>query len=143
MLCEYEIILRAKPLCGYNDFVPYKSVFDALKQAVIGTNHLPKQLIEAFIRHWPIFCPPAINRSSSGYQACAATKFFIHSAAVFDRLKGIAGDSQIQTNDVVLEDSDLRDILSEMVGGFSLDENTFLTNILSKLKNCKKSVVLK
>lgn len=42
ILCEYEIISLAKPLCGYNDFVSYKSVFDALKYAVTESNHLPK-----------------------------------------------------------------------------------------------------
>lgn len=47
-------------------------------------------------------------------------------------------------HDVVLQDSDLRDILSEMVGGFGSDESTFLTSIRAKIEEfAKKSVVLK
>jgi hypothetical protein len=45
---------------------------------------------------------------------------------------------------VVLEDSVLQDILSEMVGGFGLDENVFITNIRIKIEDLtKKSVVIK
>ena len=44
---EYEVIDLAKPLCGFSEFAPYKSVFAALKTAVTETNHLPKHLIES------------------------------------------------------------------------------------------------
>jgi hypothetical protein len=146
MLCEYEVISLAKPLCGYSDFVPYKSVFDALKLAVTDTNHLPKQLIEAF---YPTLANFLSALQSSG--SAQDIKFTLQQSFAF--VKRLFFDHtkteslvilKSKLNDVVLEDSDLRDILSEMVGGFGLDENTFLTNIRVKIEEfAKKSVVLK
>ena len=146
ILCEYEIISLAKPLCGYSDFVQYKSVFDALKHAVTESNHLPKQLIEAFY--------PTLANFLSALQSTGASQniklalqqnFAVIQKLFFDQTKQ---ESLVilksKLNGIVLEDSDLRDILSEMVGGFGLDENTFLTNIRVKIEEfAKKSVVLK
>jgi len=145
MLCEYEIISLAKPLCGYSNFVPYKSVFDALKLAVTDTNHLPKQLIEAFY--------PTLANFLSALQSTGAAQdiklalqqsFAFIKRMFFDHAKT---ESLVilksKLNAVVLDDSDLCDILNEMVGGFGLDENTFLTNIRVKIEEfAKKSVLL-
>ncbi len=146
MLCEYEIISLAKPLCGYSDFVPYKSVFDALKLAVTGTNHLPKQLIEAFY--------PTLANFLSALQSTGASQdiklalqqsFTFIKHLFFDHTKTeplVILKSKL--SDVVLDDSDLLGLLNEMVGGFGLDENTFLTNIRVKIEEfAKHSVVLK
>lgn len=146
MMCEYEIISLAKPLCGYSGFVPYKSVFDALKLAVTDTNHLPKQLIEAFY-------PTLANFLSALQSTGAAQDIKLALQQSFAFIKRLFFDHtkteslvilKSKLNDVVLEDSDLRDILNEMLGGFGLDENTFLTNIRVKIEEfAKKSVVLK
>ncbi len=146
MLCEYEIISLAKPLCGYSDFVPYKSVFDALKHAVTDTNHLPKPLIEAFYPTLANFLS-ALQSTGTAQDIKLALQqsFALIKRLFFDHTKTeslVILKSKI--NDVTLENSDLRDILSEMVGGFGLDENTFLTNIRVKIEEfAKKSVVLK
>jgi hypothetical protein len=146
MLCEYEIISLAKPLCGYSDFVPYKSVFDALKLAVTDTNHLPKQLIEAFY-------PTLANFLSALQSTGAAQDIKLALQQSFTFIKRLFFDHtkteslvilKSKLNDVTLEDTDLSDILNEMVGGFGLDENTFFTNIRVKIEEfAKKSVVLK
>jgi hypothetical protein len=146
MLCEYEIILLAKPLCGYSGFASYKSMFDALKLAVTDTNHLPKQLIEAFY-------PTLANFLSALQSTGAAQDIKLALQQSFAFIKRLFFDHakteslvilKSKLNDVVLEDSDLRDILNEMVGGFGFDENTFLTNIRVKIEEfVKKSVVLK
>lgn len=146
MLCEYEIISLAKPLCGYNDFVPYKNVFDALKHAVTETNHLPKQLIEAFY-------PTLVNFLSSLQSTGTSQDIMLALQQNFAFIQRLFFDQTKQEslvilksklNDIALEDSDLRSILSEMVGGFSLDENTFLENVRIKIEEfSKKSVVLK
>jgi hypothetical protein len=146
MLCEYEIISLAKPLCGYSDFVPYKSVFDALKLAVTDTNHLPKQIIEAFY--------PTLANFLSALQSSGSTQdiklalqqsFAFIKCLFFDHTKT---ESLVilksKLTDVTLEDSDLLSLLNEMVGGFGLDENTFLTNIRVKIEEfAKHSVFLK
>jgi hypothetical protein len=146
MLCEYEIISLAKALCGYSGFVPYKSVFDALKFAVTDTNHLPKQLIEAFY-------PTLANFLSALQSTGVAQDIKLALQQSFTFIKRLFFDHtkteslvllKSKLSDVVLEDSDLRDILNEMFGGFGLDENTFLTNIRVKIDEfTKKSVVLK
>lgn len=146
VLCEYEIISLARPLCGYNDFVQYKNVLDALKYAITENNHLPKQLIEAFY--------PTLASFLSAMQSTGASQdvklglqqnFVFIQRLFFDQAKqDTLAILKSRLDDVVLEDSDLRDILSEMVGGFGLDENTFLTNIRVKIEEfAKKSVVLK
>ncbi len=146
MLCEYEIISLAKPLCGYVDFVPYKSVFDALKHAVTDTNHLPKPLIEAF---YPTLANFLSALQSTGTAQDIKLALQKNSAFIkrlfFDHTKT---ESLVilksRLTDVTLEDSDLRDILSEMTGGFGLDENTFFTSIRVKIEEfAKKSVVFK
>lgn len=146
MLCEYEIILLAKPLCGYSEFQEYKSVYNALKNAVTDTNHLPKQLIEAFRPMLADFLSAMQGGGSAqdiklALQQCFADiqrLFFDHTKAeslsiLKSKLPG-----------VTLDDSDLLKLLNEMVGGFSLDESTFLTNIHVKIEDfTKHSVVLK
>ena len=146
MLCEYEIISLAKPLCGYSDFVPYKSVFDVLKLAVTDTNHLPKQLIEAFYPTLANFLS-ALQSTGASHEIKLALQqsFTFIKRLFFDPAKT---ESLVilksKLSDVVLDDSDLLGLLNEMVGGFGLDENTFLTNIRVKIEEfAKHSVVLK
>ena len=146
ILCEYEIISLAKPLCGYSGFVPYRSVFDALRLAVTDTNHLPKQLIEAFYPTLANYLSALhMNGSTQDIKLALQQSVAVIKRLFFDHTKT---ESLVilksKLNDVVLEDADLRDILSEMLGGFGLDENTFFTNIRVRIEEfAKKSVVLK
>lgn len=146
MSCEYEIISLAKPLCGYSDFVPYKSVFDAIKVAVTDTNHLPKQLIEAFYPTLANFLSALkANGATQDIKLALQQNFTFIKCLFFDHAKT---ESLVilksKLSDVVLDDSDLLRLLNEMVGGFSLDENTFLINIRVKIEEfAKNSVALK
>ena len=146
MLCEYDVILLAKPLFGYNDFTEYKSVLNAFKNAVTEANHLPKQLIEAF-RPMLVNFLSALQGGGSTHDIKIALQqhFTDIQQLFFDHTKA---ESLVllrsKLSDVALDDSALLCLLNEMVGGFGLDENTFLANIRIKIEEfAKNSVVLK
>jgi hypothetical protein len=146
MLCEYEVISLAKPLCGYNEFTEYKSVFNALKNAVTDTNHLPKQLIEAFYPMLANFLS-AIQPNGSPQDIKLALQqcYTVIKRLFFDHTRA---ESLVilksRLNGVVIDDSDLLGLLNSMAGGFGLDENTFITNLRVKIEEfVKNSVVLK
>jgi hypothetical protein len=146
MLCEYEIISLAKPLCGYSEFTEYKSVFNALKTAVTETNHLPKQLIEAFRPMLTDFLTAMQGGTSVSYIKNALQQSFVDIQRLFfDHTKTESLTIlKSKLTDVILEDADLLSLLNEMVGGFGMDENTFLTNIRIRIEEfAKHSVVLK
>jgi len=146
MLCEYEIISLAKPLCGYTDFTEYNSVFNALKNAVMDTNHLPKQLIESFRPMLTDFLSAVQGGGSASDIKLALQQSFVDIQRLFfDHTKAESLTIlKSKLNDVTLEDSDFLSLLNKMVGGFNLDENTFLTNIRIEIEEFKKhSVVLK
>ena len=146
MSCEYDVIALAKPLCGFTDFVPYKSVFDALKTAVTETNHLPKHLIESV---YPILAnflsAMQLNGSAQDIKLALQQNFEFIKRLFFDQTKS---ESLVilksRQNDIVLDNSDLLSILNSMLGGFGLDEATFFDNVRVKIEEfAKKSVVLK
>jgi hypothetical protein len=143
MLCEYEIISLAKPLCGYSEFTEYKSVFNTLKKAVTDTNHLPKQLIEAFRPMLADFLTAMQGRGSANDIKLALQKSFVDIQRLFfDHTKSESlAILKSKLNDVALDDSDLLSLLNEMVGGFGLDENAFLTNIRVKIEEFAKHSV--
>jgi hypothetical protein len=142
-LCEYEVISLAKPLCGFADFVPYKSVYDALKTAVTQTNRLPKAMLESAYPALSAFLLAlefgasaqdikiALSQSSDSIQ-----KLF------FDATK--AESVKILKNrlsDVSLSDAELLGILNGTSGGFALDEGAFLGGVRVKIEeNVKQSV---
>ncbi len=146
MACEYEVIDLAKPLCGFSEFVPYKSVIAALKKAVTETNRLPKHLIE--------FEYPILGGFLSAVQTGGAAQdiklalqqnFEVIKRLFFDHTKSeslLVLKSRL--NSVVIEDADLLSILNTMLGGFGLDETTFMDNFRVKIEEfAKQSVVLK
>lgn len=146
ILCEYDIISLAKPLCGYSDFVPYNSVVEALKLAVTDTNHLPKPLIESFYPMLANFLSALqSNGPAEDIKLALQQSFAFIQRLFFDHTKTEPlAILKSNLSDVVLEDSDLLQLLNEMVGGFGLDENTFFTNIRVKIEEfAKNSVVLK
>ena len=146
MFCEYDVIKLAKPLCRYVNFVSYQTVFDAIKVAVTDSNRLPKPIIEEYY--------PTIANFLSAMQTTDAAQdiklalqqnFVLIKQIFFDQTKQKSlSILKYKLDNVALDESDLRDILSEMVGGYGLDENTFITNIRVKIEEfAKKSVVLK
>jgi predicted HicB family RNase H-like nuclease len=146
MLCEYEIISLAKPLLNYTEFREYKSVFNALKNAVTETNHLPKQLIESFRPMLTDFLSAMQGGGSANDIKLALQQSFVDIQRLFfDHTKAESLTIlKSKLTDVALDDSDLLSLINEMVGGFGLDENTFLTNIRVKIEEfAKHSVVLK
>lgn len=146
MLCEYEVIHLARPLCGYNDFVSYKSVFDALKTAVTETNHLPKRMVESVYPMLANFLSALqSNGSAQDIKLALQQSFELINRLFFDQIRTESlSILKHRLNNVVLEDSDLLGILNTMHGGFGLDETTFLENIQVKIEEfAKQSVVLK
>jgi hypothetical protein len=145
MLCEYEVISLAKSMCGFAGFVPYKSVFDALKTAVTQTNRLPKTMLESAY--------PALSNFLSAFQTGGTTEVIksalSQSADIIEKLFFDTSKSEsvkilkVRLNNVTLQDSDLLGILSGIPGGFGLDEGTFLDAIRAKIEEyAKHSVVL-
>jgi predicted HicB family RNase H-like nuclease len=146
MACEYEVIALAKPLCGFSEFVPYRNVFSALKTATTETNHLPKAIIESV---YPILSGFLSALQSNGAvedikQALEQSSDIIK-RLFFDHTKSEAMSIlKSRLNDSVIEDADLLSILNSMLGGFGLDETTFMDNLRVKIEElAKQSVVLK
>lgn len=146
MVCEYEVIDLAKPLCGFSEFVPYKSVLAALKTAVTETNHLPKHLIES--------AHPILGGFLSAMQSQGSTQDIkLALQQSFEFIKRIFFDHtksesllilKSRLNGVTIEDTDLLSILNSMIGGFGLDETTFTDNLRVKIEEfAKHSVALK
>jgi len=146
MSCEYDVIALAKPLCGFTNFAPYTIVFDALKTAVVETNHLPKPLIESKYPMLANFLSALQSNGPAKDIKLALQQSFNHIKSLFfDHTKA---ESLLilksRLTDVVLEVADLLGILNSMPGGFGLDETTFLDNIRVKIEEfAKQSVVLK
>ncbi|MEG0505339.1 MAG: hypothetical protein RR547_11890, partial [Raoultibacter sp.] len=146
MACEYEVISLAKPLCGSSEFVPYKSVFAAIRTAVTETNHLPKSLIEAM---YPILggflSTVQSQESAQDIKPALQQSLELIQRLFFDHTKS---ESLLilksRLNGVAIEDVDLLNILNTMPGGFGLDETTFMDNLQLKIEAFEKqSVVLK
>ena len=145
MLCKYKVISLAKSMCGVAGFVPYKSVFDAIKTAVTQTNRLPKTMLESAY--------PALSNFLSAFQTGGTTEVIksalSQSADIIEKLFFDAVKSEsikivkARLNNVTLQDSDLLGILSGIPGGFGLNEDTFLDAIRTKIEeNAKHSVIL-
>lgn len=144
--CEYEVIDLAKPLCGFSEFAPYKSVFAALRNAVTETNHLPKSLIVSAYPMLGSFLSAVLSQGSSQDIKLALQQNFelIH-RLFFDHAKA---ESLLilksRLNDSGIEDADLISILNTMPGGFELDEITFMDKLRIKIEEfAKHSVVMK
>lgn len=146
MTCEYEVISLVKPLCGFTEFVPYKSVFAALRTAITETNHLPKHLIESV---YPILGSflSAVQSHGSAQDVKPALQQSLEfiKRLFFDQTKAeslLILKSRLK--DMAIEDADLHNILNTMLGGFGLDEATFMDNLRVKIEEfAKQSVVLK
>jgi hypothetical protein len=146
VMCEYEIISLAKALCGFGNFAPYKNVYNALKCAVTETNRLPKQIIESFY-------PALVNFLSALHTTGNSQEIKLALQQNYSLIESLFFDPSIteslsmlrlKSSDITIDDSALRDIFNDMVGGFGLDENTFLDNIRIKIEEyAKKSVVHK
>ena len=146
MVCEYEVISLAKPLCGLSEFAPYKSVFAALKTAVTETNHLPRRLIESVYPILGSFLSAVQSQGSAqDIKLALQQSFEFIKRLFFDHTKS---ESLLilkyRLNGVAIEDMDLLCILNTMLGGFGLDETTFMDNLRVKIEEfAKQSVVLK
>ena len=146
VLCEYKVVQLASNLCGFNGFVSYSSVFDALKTAVTTNNHLPKQLIESFY-------PSLANFLMALQQTGLASDIKQALDESYDTIKILFFDSKkaetlrllkSKLGDVGIFDTDLLEILNEMQGGFGLDENSFVSSMRMKIDEfAKKSVITK
>ena len=143
MSCEYDVIALARPLCGFTDFVSYKSVFDALKTAVTETNRLPRLLIES---QYPLlagfFSAVQLKGTTQDIKLALQQSFEFINRLFFDPTKA-ASLSLLKTrlSGTALEDHDLLNILHSVSGGFGLDEATFLDYIKGKIEAFAKQSV--
>jgi hypothetical protein len=143
MLCEYEVISRAKPLCGFANFAPYKSVFDALKTAVTQTNRLPKSMLESVYPALSNFLSalqtgsPAQDIKTALSQSSDIIRKLFFDAAKAESVKILKN----RLNDATLSDAELLDILNRMPSGFGLDESTFLDGVRVKIEEYAKQSV--
>ena len=149
VLCEYEIIKSAMPLLNCGEFMEYGSVYGALKTAVTETNHLPKQIIESFRPMLADFLSAMQSGGSTGdirlalQQSSPDIQRLFFDPAKAESLT-ILKSKLPDVSDVAIDDSDLLNMLNGMVGGFGMDENTFLTKLRAKIEEfAKQSVVLK
>lgn len=145
VFCEYEIISLAMPLFGYEDFVSYKYVLDALKNAIMENNHLPQQTIESFHPTLTSFFA-ALQSTGLPHDIKSALQ---HSFGTIQQLffdpskQETLAILKSKLNCEPLDNSDLLEILNEMDGGFGLDENTFFSKFGIKIEEfAKRSVVL-
>jgi hypothetical protein len=143
-LCEYEVISLAKALCGFAGFVPYTSVFDALKTAVTQTNHLPKSMLESA---YPVLST-FMSALQTGGPAQDIKLVLTQSSDILQKLFFDATKAEsvkILKNrlpSVPLSDPELLGILSGTPGGFALEEGVFLDGIRAKIEEyAKQSVV--
>jgi hypothetical protein len=144
ILCEYEVVSLAKSMCGFVGFVPYKSVFDALKTAVTQTNRLPKSMLESAY--------PALSNFLSALQTsglAADIKTALSQSAdtieklFFDTTKSESVKIlKSHVAGIILSDSELLGILNTTPGGFGLDETTFLDGIRAKIEEYTKQSVV-
>jgi hypothetical protein len=142
-LCEYEVISLAKPLCGFADFVPYKSVSDALKTAITQTNRLPKSMLESA---YPVLSAFLSALQAGGSAQNIKTALSQHSDIIqklfFDATK--AESVKILKNrlpGVSLSDAELLGILNRTPGCFGLDEGAFLDGVRVKIEEYAKQSV--
>jgi hypothetical protein len=145
-LCEYEVISLAKPLSGFTGFVPYKSVFDTLKTAVMQTNHLPKSILESV--------HPELSAFLSAFQTAGSVKDIkialsqssdIIQKLFFDTTKAESVKilrKRLNGMSLPLSDIELLGILNGIPSGFGLDEGAFLDGFRVKIEEyAKQSVV--
>lgn len=135
-LCEYEVISLAKSLCGFADFVPYKTLLEALKTTVIQTNRLPKSMLESAY--------PALSAFFSALQADGSAQdiklALSHSLSIIQKLFfDVSKAESLETlkkrlGDVPLSDAELLSILNVTSGFFDLDEGVFLDAMRAKIE---------
>jgi hypothetical protein len=143
MLCEYEVISLAKSLCGFTDFIPYKSVFAALKTAVTQTNHLPKSMLESAYPVLSAFLSALqTDGSAQDIKTALSQSSDIIQKLFFDTARSESVKIlKSRLNDIPLLDTELLGILNAMFAGFSLDESTFLDGIRVKAEEYAKQSV--
>jgi len=144
MLHEYEVIKLAKPLCGFPNFVVYKSAVDALRNAITQTNHLPKVMIEAAYPALASFLT-AVSQNGEAQDINVAlsqnleniTKLF------FDPIKTVSVSLlKLRLNGSAIADPELLNILNRAPSGFNMDETTFLNGIRVQIEDCAKHSVV-
>jgi hypothetical protein len=143
-LCEYEVVLLAKPLCSFDNFVPYTNVFDTLKTAVTETNRLPKSMIESA---YPVL---------SAFMSALKTGGSVHDIKTalsqnLDTIQKLFFDaSKSETvkilknhlHGIQLSDTELLGILNAIPAGFGMDESAFMDGVNTKIEEyAKQSVV--
>jgi hypothetical protein len=142
---EYEIIKLLNPIAGFTAFVPYKTAFDILKNAVTTKNKLPKTIIiTAAPSLSGLLSDIADNGAASDIKEGLERNEDIVKALFFDVTKAKSVELLKQRlTGVTISNSDLLTIYESLPGGFSSDESVFLNDVRAKIEDfAKKSVAL-
>jgi hypothetical protein len=143
IFCEYEIIALVKPLCGFEDFTPYKGAFDALKIIVTQTNHLPKSMLESAHPALSAFLSAMqTGDSAQDIKTALSQNLGIIQKLFFDATK--AESVRIlrnRLNNAPLSDTEMLDILNGTPECFGLDEGAFLDGVRVKIEEYIKQSV--
>lgn len=145
VICEYEIIKLAKPLCGFVNYVHYENVYSAIKSAVTVNNHLPKELIETTYPPLSEFLaamqsvgsPQNIKIALEQYSDSIQKLFFDHTKS--ESLLIL----KTELNGIFIEDVDLLSILNSIQNGFEMDVSSFINTIQDKIEESAKHSVVK
>jgi hypothetical protein len=142
---EYEIIKLLKPIAGFTAFVPYKTAFNTLKNAVTTINKLPRTLIIAAAPSLSgLLSSIADNGSTRDVKEELERNADMVKALFFDVTKAKPVELLKQRlTGLTISNSDLLTIYNGLPGGFSSDESVFLDDVRAKIEDfAKESVAL-
>lgn len=143
-ICEYEVIKMLKPLLGFTDFAPYKSVTDSLRTVITTTNKLPKALI---ISAYPALADllneiggnisgGVIKTVVSQNEEAVKKLFFDGSRTLSIQLL------KTRLSDVTaIPNNELLTIYNGLQSGFYANETTFLNEVREKVEAHAKNSV--
>jgi len=144
VIAEYEIICILKPLLRAGAFIAYQDAVEGLKDAVIKTNKLPKQLIVA--------CTPALTPFLSAVEGGSAVNqlrdvLTIHKDAIQFMFFDPSHTEQIaclkaRLNNPSIADTDLHSIYNNGSNGYYTSESTYLDTIRSAIEIAIKNSVI-
>jgi hypothetical protein len=143
---KYEVIKYMRSIVSFTSFVSYDTAFDHLRDAVTEKNKLPRTLINTAVPSLSTFLSAiANNGATSDIRDGLALDTDIIKALFFDITKAKSVELLKQRLDgIAISNSDLLNIYNGLAGGFSHDENVFLSDVRAKVEEfAKGSVALK
>lgn len=143
-ICEYEVIKMLKPLLGFTDFTPYKSVTDSLRTVITTTNKLPKALIiSAYPALTDLLNEIGGNISGEVIKAVVSQNKEAIKKLFFDGSRTLPVQLlKTRLSDVTsVTDNELLTIYNGLQSGFYTSETTFLNEVRVKVEDYAKNSI--